>query len=296
MQEDKQVIIFGGDSFTWGEGLELYIPTPKWESEREFSNGWMDLVNKQDSETIQFREQNRFAGIVSEHFNTIPKIHWTNGGQFETPIYLVRETLKKISPNNPKAIIFQFTTLNRMLLHLDMDCECEFCKITGMQKPMILYTDFLHKKLNNIPLTKVEEFGLEYLRDNHNIPFENIDLNIIFRTIDNLFKPIYLENLKLFVEKYVKKWSTASPLYFLDSWDEYTSNVLAEFDVIKNNTIPLKGFDENYYTNWNQWENTFQYKRIVNQFPNTQNGHPTLIQHQYIAESIIEKMNQKNII
>ena len=137
---------------------------------------------------------------------------------------------------------------------------------------------------------------MEYLRDNHNIPFENIDLNIIFRTIDNLFKPIYLENLKLFVEKYVKKWSTTSPLYFLDSWDEYTSNVLAEFDVIKNNTIPLKGFDENYYTNWNQWENTFQYKRIVNQFPNTQNGHPTLIQHQYIAESIIERMNHKNII
>lgn len=296
MQDNKQVIIFGGDSFTWGEGLEFYIPTPKWESEREFSNGWMNLVNKQDSETISFREQNRFAGIVSNYFHTTPKIHWTNGGQFETPIYLVRETLKTISPNNPKAIIFQFTTLNRMLLHLDMDCECEFCKITGMQKPMILYTDFLHKTLNDIPLTNAEEIGLKYLRDKHNIPFENVDLNNVFKTIDDLFKPIYLENLKLFINKYVKKWMEKTPVYFLDSWDEYTSNVLSEFDDIKNNLIPLKGYDGNYYTNWNQWERTFEFKRIVNQFPKTQNAHPTLIQHKYIAESIIKKLIPNKII
>lgn len=296
MEDNKKVIIFAGDSFTWGEGLELYIPTSKWESEREVPNGWLVLSDKQDSETIEFRESNRFGGIVSKHFGVTPKIHPYNGGQFETPINDIERIIKNIDTSTIKSIIIQFTPISRMLLHLDMECKCSFCIKTGFEKPWNIYTRYLESVIHNKELSASDRFGLEYLRDNHNIPFENLDMGTIFKNINDYFKPMYYENMQIYIDKYILKWMNITPVYFLDSWDEYTSTVLSDFDVIQRNLISLKGFDGNYYTNWNKWENTFPYKRIVNEFPKTQNGHPTLIQHRYIAESIIEKLNYKTII
>ena len=45
---NNDVIIFTGDSFTWGEGLELYTDTPKWINERTKLNVWSELYQKQD--------------------------------------------------------------------------------------------------------------------------------------------------------------------------------------------------------------------------------------------------------
>ena len=293
MEQEKDVIIFGGDSFTWGEGLELYLDTPYWINERNIENGWLQLQRKQTIESIEFREKHRFPGIVSDYFNVNPIVHRFNGGQFETPINVIEEKLPKINPTNLKAIIIQFTSLNRMLLHLDLKCKCKFCISTGYQKPSIIYTDFLEKTIKNIPLTPIEKFGLDYLRDNYGIQYEHITSESIrnidvFKDIDDLFLNMYNTNLKLFIEKYINNWKQIAPVYFIDSWDFYSSNLLSEFIDIKSKIIPLKGYDGKYYTKWYNWENTFPYKRIVNEFPNSQNGHPTLIQHQYIAESIIE--------
>ena len=63
MSDSNDVIIFGGDSFTWGEGLELYLNTPKWINERTTLNRWSDLYPKQDYEAKTFRESNRFPLI-----------------------------------------------------------------------------------------------------------------------------------------------------------------------------------------------------------------------------------------
>lgn len=290
MEENKEVIFFTGDSFTWGEGLELYIDSPYWITQRNLTNTWGELRDKQTDESIQFRETHRFANIVSNHFGITPIIHEYNGGQFETPINVIEETLPSLNPNKIKAIFIQFTSINRMLLHLDLKCNCKFCSLTGFEKPFNIYTEFLSKIINNIPLTSLERFGMEYLRDNHGIDFnENMNADDIkWEKIDGVFEKMYRENLHLYIEKYINKWKQIAPVYFLDSWDGYSSNILAEFSDIKNNLIPLKGWDGNYYTNWNEWEDTFPYKRIVTQFPATDNGHPTLVQHKYIAESIIE--------
>jgi hypothetical protein len=291
MEETKDVIIFAGDSFTWGEGLELYIPTENWKKEQLLPNGWMELQHKQNSETIQFRETNRFGGIVSKYFNVESKIHPFNGGQFETPINDIERILPQISPKVPKAIIIQFTSINRMLLHLDMDCKCKFCVASGYEKPWNIYLKYIeHLVKGTTPITTLDMFGLEYLRDNHNIPFENIDIDNIFKNIDYMFKDMYYKNLQIYIDKYLKKWMDITPVYFIDSWDWVTSEILSDFPYITDNMISLKGYDGNYYKNYNKWENTFPYTRIVNEFPATQNGHPTLIQHQYLAESIIRTL------
>jgi hypothetical protein len=57
--------------------------------------------------------------------------------------------------------------------------------------------------------------------------------------------------------------------------------------------IPLLGFDGKYYTNYSEWENTFEYTRIINEFPETFNEHATLLQHRYIADSIINHLDGK---
>jgi hypothetical protein len=63
-------IIYSGDSFVWGEGLELYIDTPYWKSQREIYNEWIGdsesagLMYKQNPEKIRFREENRFSGLI----------------------------------------------------------------------------------------------------------------------------------------------------------------------------------------------------------------------------------------
>lgn len=73
-------ILFLGDSFTWGEGLELYCDTPKWVEERSQKNTWKYLSTKQDTDGEDFREKNRYPGIVSKHFNTNVYVDDHNGG------------------------------------------------------------------------------------------------------------------------------------------------------------------------------------------------------------------------
>ena len=61
----------------------------------------------------------------------------------------------------------------------------------------------------------------------------------------------------------------------------------------KKRMIPLLGFDGNYYTNYLDWETTFPHTRIIDEFPETFNGHPTILQHQYLAKSIINHLDGK---
>jgi len=295
MNDSNDVIIFGGDSFTWGEGLELYLNTPKWVNERTTLNRWSDLFFKQDYEAKTFRESNRFPTLVANHFKVNPKVYQKNGGQIETPIYLIERNIRNsvgYQPNNIKCIIFQLTTLDRALLHLDMDCQCNFCKITGFEKPFNLYIKFLQSKVHNIPLNDVEHYALKFLNKTENLPI-NIDLKTIFKNINQYFKPIYVRNLNTLIEKYVTKWEKIAPVYFIDSWDENSSNVIHEISEIKNRLIPLEGYDGRLYTKYTEWENTFPFKRIVDEFPDTFNGHPTLIQHKYISKSIIKHLDGK---
>lgn len=293
MSNTNDVIIFGGDSFTWGEGLELYLDTPKWISERDNLNTWSELYQKQDYDSQKFREANRFPTIVSNYYNVNPKVFHQNGGQFETPIIHIEKNLKNLAgyrPNNVKYIIIQFTSFQRMLLHLDISCDCKFCNIMGFEKPWNLYIKYIHKHLTNDIITDIDYWGLNWLEKKEGIPYKNLDYNNLFQKIDGWFRPIYVRNLNIFIEKYISKWEKIAPVYFIDSWEETSSNVINELEEFKKRIIPLLGFDGNYYKKWKEWENTFPHRRIENEFPNTKNGHPTLLQHQYLADSIIEYM------
>ena len=286
----KDIIWFGGDSFTWGEGLELYLDTPYWINERNQRNTWLELELKQTDESKIFRECNRFANIVSKHFNTDSLILDYNGGGFDASPTFFDLYSEKI----PKAVIYQFTTFDRFNLHFSRFCKCDFCNNPkyGGARPFMMYLECVHKKINNIPLTDNELYHLKWLETHKKIHFLDITLENILEIALEQFIPLFLDSMQIFINDYLKKWIDYTNVYLIDSWDEYTSNVIHTIPELKSKIIPLKGWDGNWYYKWKEWETTFPYKRILNEFPITENGHPTLLQHQYIAESIIHAMEK----
>lgn len=287
--ENKKVMVFGGDSFTWGEGLELYLDTPFWINERNYLNSWNELEPNQTSESINFRESNRFAGIVSNKFGCNQITLDYNGGGFNAPAELITNNLDK----NPKAVVYQFTIFDRMLLHFDDDCTCEFCNSKyGNIRPIMFYLDCMNKQLENISLSEGDMFFLNWLEKYENIPMITMENEANIEHIYHLFIEMFKRNLNVFIDKHLKKWLETTDVYLIDSWDGLTSEILSSHPIIEKYLIPLKGYDGKYYKKWSEWEHTFPYSRIQYEFPNTENGHPTLIQHQYIAESLIEHIKK----
>lgn len=289
-------IIYSGDSFIWGEGLELYIDTPYWKSQREVYNEWvgMDetegLLYKQTSETIKFREENRFAGIVEKKLGLKSIVRKDNGGDWHSSRVIIEKNLSL----DTKCIIHFFTSIDRNFLHSVIDCDCDFCKI-DKPKPFNVYVDYVHKMINNEPIDEWTQSRIDYLEKYEGIPkfdFQKMKKwekkGDIITYLDFIFHAPRQRNLEYHIEK-LKLYQKTTKIYLIDSWCSSTS-----IDYLRNNSyiesllIPLKGYDGNYYKYYEDWENTFPYKRIDREFPITRNGHPTLIQHQYLADSIIE--------
>jgi lysophospholipase L1-like esterase len=89
----KKTILFLGDSFTWGEGLELYCDTPKWKNERFIENTWHQLLQKQDTDAIKFRKTNRYPTLISNELNSNIIVDKDNGGSLRSFIRLAESSL-----------------------------------------------------------------------------------------------------------------------------------------------------------------------------------------------------------
>lgn len=290
-------IIFAGDSFVWGEGLELYIDTSYWISEREKNNQWVNhedggLSTKQTDESKKFREENRFAGIVEKTLNIKSIVDTKNGGDWYSANQLVKNNLSE----KTTAIVYFLTSIDRNFLHFDLNCSCEFCDNTK-PKPFVVYLDYLDMVLNNKPIDKWTQSKIDYLENHEGIP--KFDINTfekhcengdIITYIDKIFHSHRQKSIEYQIGIF-KQWEKTHKVYVIDSWCDYTSE-----SYVKNNAylqsllLNLKGFDNQLYTDYSEWEKTFPHYRIQHEFPKTDNGHPTLLQHKYIAESIIEKI------
>jgi len=293
-------IIYTGDSFVWGEGLELYIDSPYWIAERELYNEWigidggLGLIDKQTPETHEFRIKNRFAGIIENKYGYKQIVKNDNGGDFDTAMQLVDNNLDKSN-----IIIYLFTSIDRNFLHFSRHCECFFCS-DGKPKPFNLYLDYLIKILNNEPIDNWTQKKIDYLIEYEGL--SSFDLNEFERVtkhgdlvpyIDSLFAKHREKNMEAQIEVF-KRWKKTHKLFLIDSWCSYTSNNYIENnEYLQSLMLPLKGYDGNFYKDYSQWEETFPFKRIDKEFPKTKNIHPTLVQHQYIAESIITAINQE---
>jgi hypothetical protein len=295
-------IAFLGDSFTWGEGLELYINKPKWISQRKKQSVWMDLIPLQDDDTIEFREANRFPSLVSSYFKSEAIIDHRNGGSFRSLMQFIDKILKW--QLRPDVVIIQFSSFTRNNIHYHQEinglCHCEMCKLEHNITTHISFdyiNNIIMKHLNmesNSILTKAEskvlkivesEFGVNHYYNNFNQMFDYL------KKIEYEYSRIHLDFLlTTYLEEIEKR---GIPVFFIDSWEMESSITVFSNKKIVNNLIPLLGYDGNYYKKYNEWEKTFPFTRISKEFPKSNNGHPTLLQHEYLSKSIIEFLEEK---
>lgn len=290
----QKSILFLGDSFTWGEGLELYCETPKWIAEREKDNhDWPILLKKQDEDGVRFREQNRFPALVAKYFNKTALVSKNNGGCIAAYKRVGQEFL--LDPDlNIDTIIVQFSAITRDPLHASFTCICEYCRGTGYTRPY----PTIYELLKNIHNRNSFEYNERKILDmfEKSIQLDATDSNFLDRVIQEEYKWA-VNILDDFLYNYIKVWTSNKKrkFYFIDSWVEGSHTYMDRFiqgSGVGCQLIPLFGKDDNLYLRWNEWENTFEYKRIQYEFPKTQNGHPTLEQHRYLAKSIIQKLKE----
>lgn len=113
--------IFGGDSFVWGEGLDLFSDCSiikKIREEKKYES--YDGSEKYSQSSFEFQELNRFPNLVAKHFKTFSLVFDRNGGDnyscLDELIYLIRNT----DLNQIKYVIYQPTSVFRtcnILLH-----------------------------------------------------------------------------------------------------------------------------------------------------------------------------------
>lgn len=289
----QKSILFLGDSFTFGEGLELYCDTPKWIAERNERNGWLQLMHKQDEDGIKFREENRFPALVAKYFNKKALVSNNNGGCIAAYKRIGQKFL--LDPDlNIDTIIVQFSAITREPLHASFTCMCDFCKRTGYFRPYEAIYSILKDIQNRSSFGFNEIKTLEMFEEM--IQLDATDAKFLDRVIEEEYK-WSVNILDDFLYHYIQPWTSNGKrkFYFIDSWVEGSHTCMDRFiqgSGTGGNLIPLFGKDDNLYLRWNEWEDTFEHKRIQWEFPKTQNGHPTLEQHRYLAKSIVQKLKE----
>ena len=252
-------IIFAGDSFTWGQGIQYYSDFQ--DIKRMPNNQY--IKNYLTDEHVSFIKNNRFARIVSNHFNMNEIVKSENGGSDEESIDFIYKNLN----NETKAVVLQTT----------QPIRCPF---------VFTYNDQIYKVYaHSIHLTDSPEIQIfkNYVIEN------NINIDDLFYNLkQDIIKKI-INLIKLLEDKKIK--------FILTSW---TNEYMDEFQ--NNELIKKYLLNINYNNfNFNTFEslmNMFHDLRIVNDVDyfngdTPKDWHMNLKCHHVVAKSIIEKLNKE---
>jgi len=316
-KEDSNPIIFAGCSYTWGEGLELYQDDTKWIEARNSQIHHHGIQELSDEGSVQFREQNRFPGIVSNHYNTPAFVATENGGCEAASHRHIVNTINEQPKLDPSVqewtriedekkfsvIIYQFTALERNPPHFTYSCQCDRCletvwcsiaHIWELINPIISdgksLNDLLKSDIFNGDGISAFNHGMVKL-----IGIENTDgLDDIHHKLTKYFRKWKRESFPLLVEE-LKKIDKKIPMYFIPTWNASEHSLINQSDFIKDRTIPLIDENGDSHTNWKDWFKNIKGKIISYDFPKTQNDHPSLKTHKLLASSIIKFLDEKNV-
>lgn len=245
----KKTILFLGDSFTWGEGLELYCDTPRWKTERLIKNEWSQLYHKQDSNAVKFRENNRYSALVGNTLNYNIIVDKDNGGSLSSFIRLAEHSLYKPF-NNIETIIIQMSCLERESYHLHNRCKCDICVRSNYSHIFPITYMILEKVFNNESLNDTETFIIKFFEKEIGYKITN---SKFFLAFDEIRFKWYNTIVGDFIHNYIRLWKSNGlrNIYFIDSWDRVSSDVLS-LNIPKKDMIPLIGEDNKLYYKWSQ--------------------------------------------
>jgi hypothetical protein len=140
--DTRDNIIFAGCSFTWGQGL--YYCNKSFTDLKLPPQGIYDHSDKEfpNEKHIEFKNKNRFATLIANHFNCEPLVKEKNGG-CNTSIH--RFVLNKIN-SKTKYVVIQTTSFGRSESEPDGGGENITKQIEGFKKCVSLC------KEKNIPI------------------------------------------------------------------------------------------------------------------------------------------------
>ena len=282
-------IIFAGCSFTWGQGLWSYMQTD------EYVPTVTEYINKDIKPPegyIEFRDANRFAGIVSNKLNKTPIVKSINGGTDNESLDLINYVFDKNTTEDKfefpstkydysdvSNVIFQTTQVSRSEFIFNYNNTDYILKspthgnnLSEMYKLIYHDNGFIENK-------RMHDLTVLYcwMYDNE-LEVEDVINKIRFGIIDEMettFK--FLESHDIITN--IVCWT-----------DEYLDEIFKN-DFLKTRLILLKYKDEDFKCIDDMF---IKYPELIIQNDDSKlhdcggDGHPSLLCHKIIAESILE--------
>jgi hypothetical protein len=310
-------IIFTGDSFTFGEGLELYderyrsyiksltkIPEVDSDGNEIHSNvpnhyyyNWPRFEHMSYGGTSSIiRHKYKFPTLVSENLNTLFFSKGVNGGDNIEAFDFINEILESNSSETFSCIVLNLTGMNRddfqsgkKYLLNEHGINCNYHSLSNF----MYYWFNWDYKFKNAPFEQHPNEFNEFFKNT--ISIDNaIKLQQIYGLHSKFEYDMHLRTYRKMIN-IIKKINI--PVYIIGHWNDLDNEIfktISEQDVvdyIKNKIIPIKLVNTSYNSlcelpkKDNLW--------ISDEFKWTQNNHPSKELHQIIADSVTHFLKQE---
>jgi hypothetical protein len=284
-------IIFAGCSFTWGEGLELYSNLPTVDMEYYTTSGYhyphvLEIENGVQPSHIEWMKANRFSRRVANHFNTFDCVWSENGGSYMSTMKShITDNYNKYGEDISHIIIQCTEYLRDIPLRLDpkdnIGIRAVFDKkirteLHRNDKERLSISDWESSKEGEI---WKDEFGDKTAVEIDDLIFQKIVIGFFKWLID------FVKDKKVDV-KIIGTWTNDAHRY--DTLEEYDEEVS---DFYNKNLIRLKHGGKSYRSMCELLYRQNGYQ-IFDDFPGTNNDHPSLKFHKFLTENIIDKIKR----
>jgi hypothetical protein len=273
-------MIFAGCSFTWGQGLHYYNNTPTFPDDDHHNAFNYSHVSPCHYEFIRM---NRFAGIVSKHFNCYQFVNPKNGGSPDAILKWWEDNIKEEMHDLRRYLEAGGGSYDpRDISHFVLQCTQWSRSLIRNEK----FVDFFQDKINYYEndffsiMTKYRSYYEDFLKL-HNLTNEEF-IEIVKQENIDLYKKMLMKFENQGIKTYIFTWpKDMIPLIEKDPW---LNNRLLKFsyrDIAYDNLEDLMNLPNMMVvTDRDTFENP--------PFDN----HPSLLCHQIIAKSIIEKIEK----
>jgi hypothetical protein len=268
-------ILFVGDSFTWGQGLQYYSSLPNIKI-NDNSFNYLSLTESH----IAYIKKNRFPRLVADHFNTFELVKNENGGGMES-IFKFLDNLETFKNSN--------IALVKPYSYNDFDYVVFQCTEIFRDRSLFYDTNKNEKYADSFNNQSDEYNELwKYVIDNYGSNIDNYIKdypNILFKKIESVLKEIENNGIKTFITT----WPKINVDYINNS--EFLKERLITYNL--NDTL-VTSFEEFEHTKYGETQcgYTIQSDNIEIIGPNIRDGHLSKLGHKLVANAIIKKIEE----
>lgn len=285
-------MLFVGDSFTWGEGLELYMdkePFITMRNQKSQDTELRALSDYRDTEVESWRNNHRFAAYV-DGFDKY--IQYNNGGTFHSLGRDANHLTSKHQFKKDDIVIIQIPPAERSFFHSNFNGEDEFGGPLERFYPAFegIFNRPIHNQLTDFYTTK----NIKLVESLYKIMgYESVDEMV--KDSDNMMDKLSYRNTKLFYYSYVWDLIQRFDVYFIGPYGLSNHTAFSKCDEFKEKLIPLvyngKEYDTLHNLEYYMWVDGGESFKIEDDYSKTTNQHPTPNVHKIIGESINKYFN-----